>query len=377
MSKLTYEQDLQQSKFLHGSTWEDTEHQSSFISKLAKKNHQAHQAVFSSYVDNWKDGQNEERSENDGAKTLSTHTALANSYYDNFTDFFEYEWGPSFHYCRFYPGEPFRQAIARYEHHLAAQMAIEPHFEVLDVGCGVGGPAIEIARFTGARITGLNNNDYQIARAKQHRASAGLEKRLHFVKGNFMNMPFDSNYFDACYAIEATFYASSLEDVYGQVYRILKPGGSFGCHEFALTDKYEPTNPEHLRIVRGIELGTGIGKMKTVKGCLEALRHVGFTIEKHEDLAAYDDRVPWYSPLVADLRRANTARDYLTFLGRHSMGRFVSETLLSVLEKLRVIPRGSTKACILLQLGIDSPVEGAILGIFTPMCFFVARKPSE
>ncbi|KAF9961315.1 hypothetical protein BGZ70_008322 [Mortierella alpina] len=346
MVKPGHDEHLLQSKVLHGRTWEDASPGSSFISKLSRKNHRAHEAVFESYVDHWKEDQVDTK-----AKRTNAHTAIANSFYDMFTDFFEYEWGPSFHYCRFYPGEAFRQAIARYEHHLAAQMVIESHFKVLDVGCGVGGPACEIAQFTGAHITGLNNNDYQITRAEQRAAEA------------------------ACYAIEATFYAPSLEDVYSQVYRVLKPGGVFGCHEFALTDTFRPTNPEHLRIARGIELGTGIGEMKTVKGCLQALNHAGFTIEKHGNLGAKGDKVPWYSPLVADLRQANTARDYLTFMGRNRVGRFVSELLPSVLEKLRLIPQGSTEACILLQLGIDSTVEGAQLGIFTPMCFFVARKP--
>ncbi|KAG0353896.1 Delta(24)-sterol C-methyltransferase, partial [Mortierella sp. AD032] len=165
-----------------------------------------------------------------------------------------------------------------------------------------------------------------------------------------MSMPSERKSSDACYAIEETFYAPSLEDIYSQVYRVLKPGGVFGCHEFALTDDYEPTNPEHLRIVRGIELGTGIGMMKTVMGCLQALGHAGFTIKKHENLAANDDKVPWYTPLVADLRRANIARDYLTFLGRNRVGRFVSEALLSVLKKLYLIPKESTEACVLLQL---------------------------
>ena len=32
---------------------------------------------------------------------------------------------------------------------------------VLDVGCGVGGPAREIATFTSSNVVGLNNNDYQ------------------------------------------------------------------------------------------------------------------------------------------------------------------------------------------------------------------------
>jgi sterol 24-C-methyltransferase len=57
---------------------------------------------------------------------------------------------------------------------------------VLDVGCGVGGPAREIAKFTGAHITGLNNNDYQIERATRYAAREGLSHQLDFVKGDFM-----------------------------------------------------------------------------------------------------------------------------------------------------------------------------------------------
>ena len=57
---------------------------------------------------------------------------------------------------------------------------------VLDVGCGVGGPAREIAKFTGCHITGLNNNDYQIERATHYAAKEGLSDQLDFVKGDFM-----------------------------------------------------------------------------------------------------------------------------------------------------------------------------------------------
>jgi SAM-dependent methyltransferase len=66
------------------------------------------------------------------------------------TELYEYGWGDSFHFCRYYPGEPFYQAIARHEHYLAHQTGIKPKMRVLDVGCGVGGPAREIARFTDA-----------------------------------------------------------------------------------------------------------------------------------------------------------------------------------------------------------------------------------
>ena len=62
--------------------------------------------------------------------------------------------------------------------------------KVLDVGCGVGGPARAIATFTDAHVTGLNNNDYQIDRANEYAAKEGLSDKLTFVKGDFMVRPY-------------------------------------------------------------------------------------------------------------------------------------------------------------------------------------------
>ena len=65
-------------------------------------------------------------------------------------------------------------------------MQMREGMRVLDVGCGVGGPAREIAKFTGAKIVGLNNNDYQIERATNYAAKEGLSDQLSFTKGDFM-----------------------------------------------------------------------------------------------------------------------------------------------------------------------------------------------
>ena len=78
-------------------------------------------------------------------------------------------------------------------------MVLRPGMRVLDVGCGVGGPAREIARFTDTRIIGLNNNDLQIGRARKYTKQAGLENYVAFVKGDFMKLSeqFGENSFDA------------------------------------------------------------------------------------------------------------------------------------------------------------------------------------
>lgn len=65
-------------------------------------------------------------------------------------------------------------------------MGLRHGMKVLDVGCGVGGPAREIVKFSDVNVVGLNNNDYQIDRATVYAAKEGLSQNLSFVKGDFM-----------------------------------------------------------------------------------------------------------------------------------------------------------------------------------------------
>jgi sterol 24-C-methyltransferase len=89
--------------------------------------------------------------------------------------------------------------LARHEHYLAHMLNLQPGMKVLDVGCGVGGPAREIARFSDANITGVNNNDFQIQRATAKTRKQGLSAKVNFRKGDFMKLSeeFGENSFDA------------------------------------------------------------------------------------------------------------------------------------------------------------------------------------
>jgi sterol 24-C-methyltransferase len=267
--------------------------------------------------------------------------------------------------------------MARYEHYLAARAGIKVGDRVLDIGCGVGGPAREIAHFTGAHITGLNINDYQISRARRYAVLHGLQDKQDFVKGDFMKMPLESNTFDACYAIEATPHASSLKGVYAEAYRVLKPGGVFACYEWILTDKYDPTNPEHDRIAKGIKLGCSLVNLATRKECIDALESAGFEIQEVEDRAVNDDAVPWYYPLSGELRYARTPWDYFTIFRSSTYGRIMTNSMCAALERVGLIASGSAQVAKFLDVGATSLAESGKLGIYTPMFFFVARKPGD
>ena len=134
----------------------------------------------------------------------SDYKKFANLYYDLVTDFYEYGWGRSFHFARRVPGESFKASLARHEHYIAHVLGLRPGMVVADLGCGVGGPLIEIARFSGARIVGVNNHAYQIERARKLTEEAGLTHLAEYMHCDFLNVDAPDSSFDAVFSIEAT-----------------------------------------------------------------------------------------------------------------------------------------------------------------------------
>ncbi|MYL09402.1 MAG: hypothetical protein F4015_07995, partial [Acidimicrobiia bacterium] len=109
------------------------------------------------------------------------HEEFNNLYYDVATDFYEYGWGRSFHFAPRVPGESLEASIRRHEHFLAHKLALSPGMVVADLGCGIGGPLLEIARFSGANIVGVNSNAYQLERARKLAEEAKLTHLADFL----------------------------------------------------------------------------------------------------------------------------------------------------------------------------------------------------
>ncbi|KAH6895922.1 S-adenosyl-L-methionine-dependent methyltransferase [Thelonectria olida] len=344
---------------------------------MMNKDNAAHAAAVNEYFQYWDDKKAEDEVEAIRQERTDNYASLTRQYYNLATDLYEYGWSQCFHFCRFAYGETFHRAIARHEHYLAHNIGIKPGMKVLDVGCGVGGPAREIVKFTGAHVTGLNINEYQVGRATNYARQEGLSHKLKFVQGDFMNIPYPDNSFDAVYAIEATVHAPSLKGVYSEILRVLKPGGVFGVYEWLMTDEYDNENLEHRRIRLDIEQGDGIAQMFSISHGLAAMKDAGFELQVHEDLAATDEGpAPWYWPLDSDMSYAQTLGDVLTVLRMNKWGRLVMHNVIGVLETVRLAPAGTRKTADSLGKAADALVEGGKQKLFTPMYLMVGRKPS-
>ncbi|KAI1932203.1 Delta(24)-sterol C-methyltransferase [Ophidiomyces ophidiicola] len=358
-------------KALHG---ESAKARGGFAAMMSKDN-KAQEAALDEYFKHWDKKPSENETEEIREARRAEYATLTRHYYNLATDMYEYGWGTSFHFCRFAYGEPFRQAIARHEHYLAHSIDMKEGQFVLDVGCGVGGPAREIAKFAGVKIVGLNNNDYQIERATRYAQKEGLSNQLRFTKGDFMQMSFEPNTFDAAYAIEATVHAPSLEGVYRQIYNALKPGGVFGVYEWVMTDAYNNDDPLHREIRLGIEQGDGISNMVKATEALEAFKAAGFELIKAEDLADRGDDIPWYYPLAGSWKHMTSVWDVLTIARMTWWGRGMVHKFMGGMETIGILPKGSQKTADSLAYAADCLVKGGELKLFTPMYLMVGRKP--
>lgn len=111
--------------------------------------------------------------------------------------------------------------------YLAAEAGIVPGQRILDIGCGVGGPARLIARLvTGVVVDGVTISPVQAAQAHALSEAAGLDDRVRVHLADFQAVPFANATFDRVIALEVTGYSPDLGRLYREMRRVLRPGGA-------------------------------------------------------------------------------------------------------------------------------------------------------
>lgn len=107
---------------------------------------------------------------------------------------------------------------------------ISPDDVILDIGCG-GGMNINRMASEAKKVYGV---DYSIESVNLSReVNEDLIKRgkVEIYEGNVMDLPFEDNSFDIVTAFETVYFWPDIEESFGEVKRVLKPGGMFliGC----------------------------------------------------------------------------------------------------------------------------------------------------
>jgi ubiquinone/menaquinone biosynthesis C-methylase UbiE len=115
--------------------------------------------------------------------------------------------------------------------YLASRAGIAPGDRVLDAGCGVCGPSIDIARhIEGVRIDAVTLSPVQATLASEAVRQNRLSDRITLTACDYHRLPFQSARFDVVIFFESM-YSVELGQLLREVRRVLRPGGRFYAKE--------------------------------------------------------------------------------------------------------------------------------------------------
>jgi len=240
---------------------------------------------------------------------------------------------------------------------MADKLDIKPNMTVFDMGCGRGRVAHHVARYTGAKVIGLNIDPTQLAIAKEYAEHTGLlGKQLDFVRGNYNDkLPFEDATFDAIYQIQVMTYAIDAQKIFEEWLRILKPGGKVSVLDYVLLDAYDKTNPHHIKLLNKAKQVLGAVWNPYPKDFEDAMKKAGFKILVSEQASKggyqyqlFDSADAFFVPLTKGI---------------------------AFLANWGIIPKHLKALFDRLVDGAQEYVEGDKLGLYTTSWQIIGQKP--
>ena len=154
---------------------------------------------------------------------------------------------------------------------------------ILDIGCGIGGPACALVEKHEARVVGTDLEPALLRRSRARIRERDLGSRIdliHVASGPF---PFRDESFDVVLSSGAFTQTRDKLGIFRECRRVLKPGGWVSAYDWM-----KPAGDYSKDMLRWFELEGLTYEMETPERHGELLREAGF------DAVGIDDRSDWY-----------------------------------------------------------------------------------
>jgi len=163
---------------------------------------------------------------------------------------------------------------------------IELHgFSVLDIGCGLGGVDIHLAKqHRVGMVTGIDIDSDLIERCKRLAHKHGLTRQTEFICVEPGPLPFADASFEVVTSKDAIIHIADKNALAADIYRTLKPGGWFAASDWLAGYEGEPS-PEMAAYLIAEGLDFGLRSGNSYRLALEAAGFVEIDIV---------DRNEWY-----------------------------------------------------------------------------------
>jgi SAM-dependent methyltransferase len=175
---------------------------------------------------------------------------------------------------------------------LLTRAGITAKSRVLDVGCGVGTTAVEIARRYGAHVTAVDIAPLMLERAETNVAKTGVGSLVDVEQGDILDLTYDDASFDVVIAEAVTMFVDRRRAA-RELTRVATPGGRVLATEFFW--RQAPTDEAREvflgQVCPGLEFDTiadwvrlyesaGLTDLDTVTGPFEMMTPRGFLADE-------------------------------------------------------------------------------------------------
>jgi ubiquinone/menaquinone biosynthesis C-methylase UbiE len=139
-------------------------------------------------------------------------------------------------------------------HEIAEMMSLQPGMELLYVGSGSGVAAIKIAKKFDCYVVGVDLLEEMVAVAQEWAERKGAGNRVEFRVADAMELPFESDRFDALLCESVNTFIPDLKRAGNEYVRVVKPGGYVGLNEAVWYTEPPEEGTELMRNLTGQEL---------------------------------------------------------------------------------------------------------------------------
>ena len=114
---------------------------------------------------------------------------------------------------------------------LLEKLQLRAGMDILDIGCGIGGPARMIASHTGARVTGIDLTPGFIDAARELSKMCGMGEQVRFEVASATSLPFPDRSFDLATLLHVGMNIPAKDELFGEAARVLRNGGTFAVYD--------------------------------------------------------------------------------------------------------------------------------------------------
>lgn len=126
---------------------------------------------------------------------------------------------------------------------LANVLPVRAGDRLLDIGCGIGGPARYFAQRFDCAVDGVDITEPFVVAGARLTEMVGLADRVTIRLGDGQRLPYPDAVFDGAYAQHVTMNVADREGFFREAFRVLKPGAFFALTEHGLGEAGAPHHP--------------------------------------------------------------------------------------------------------------------------------------